>query len=52
MYDVWYKTELIKKSRIETDKNFDLFQQEKRNKFLDSIRKDDVDTINKGMEMF
>jgi hypothetical protein len=38
VYDVWMKTEQIKKSRIEKDNNLKSFMEEKKNKFYQSLR--------------
>lgn len=38
VYDVWMKTEQIKKTRIEKDNNLKSFMEEKKNKFYQSLR--------------
>jgi len=46
VYDVWLKTEQIKKQRIEKDNALKSFLDEKTSKFYQSLRMDEIKSFN------
>lgn len=46
------KTEQIKQARIEKDNNLKSFLEEKKNKFYQSLREEEVKSFKEGLEAF
>ena len=49
VYDVWMKTEQIKKARMEKDNNLKRFMEQKKNKFHQSLRDEEVNGFKDGL---
>ena len=52
VFDIWMKTEAIKKARVEKDNNLNKFLEEKKHKFYQSMRDEEVKSLKEGQEAF